>query len=323
VATATKATRLRVRERSDSRKAPSSADGNRPLVAGIGISHPERLIFSELRLSKLDFARYFEQVSDWIVPHVAGRPLTLLHCPSGADGRCMFLKHAKAWGPTALRRVNIQEKTKVGEYLVADSVSGVVALAQMGVIEIHTWNSTAGDIERPNRIVWDLDPGPAVRWADVVEGAELLRNVLKTLGLESWVKTTGGRGLHVVVPIKRGPDWSACLAFSKHVSEAIVRSNPSQYTTMFTKRGREGKILFDYLRNNRTNTSISAYSPRARAGAPVSVPIDWTELRRSPPRWTLATIARRLRRVREDPWTGYWLSTQRLTNRALQAITGV
>src|SRR3954471_22418454 len=172
-------------------------------VVGIRISHPDRVIYPDLGISKVQLARYYERIAGWIVPHVAGRPLTLLHCTAGIAAPCSFLKHAKAWGPNALRRVRIQEKTKIGEYLVADSIEGVVSLAQMGIVEIHTWNSTADDIERPNRLVWDLDPGPDVSWKQVVRGAELVRDVLKTLKLTSWVKTTGGRGLHIVVPLKQ------------------------------------------------------------------------------------------------------------------------
>ena len=290
------------------------------VVAGIPLSHANRVIFPELGVSKLDLARYYESIANWIVPHLEGRPLTLLHCPAGMTGPCGYLKHAKAWGPSALRRVRIQEKTKVGEYLVADSISAVVALAQMGVVEIHTWNSDAKDVDRPNRIVWDLDPGPAVSWTATVAAARLLHDVLRTLGLASWVKTTGGQGLHVVVPIAPSRPWSECLSFSKDVSEALVRTNPTLYTTAFSKRGREEKILIDYLRNNRTNTSVCAYSPRARSGAPVSVPIDWADLQRRPPRWNLITVQRRLQRLRVDPWAGYWRSQQRIAKDAIHAL---
>jgi bifunctional non-homologous end joining protein LigD len=289
-------------------------------VAGIRLSHPDRLIYPELHLSKLDLARYYEAIGDWIVPHVRGRPLTLVHCPQGVAGPCQFMKHAKVWGPAALRRIRIQEKTKVGEYLVADSPGAVVALAQMGVVEIHTWNSTAGDVERPNRIVWDLDPGPDTSWAQTTAAAVLLRGVLQTLGLDAWVKTTGGRGIHVVMPIRRSLDWSECLAFSRDVSEAIVRTNPDLYTTRFGKQGRERKILIDYLRNNRTNTTICAYSPRARAGAPVSMPIAWRDLRHDPDRWTLPTVLRRLQRGASDPWAGYWPAAQRISKASIAAL---
>jgi len=147
------------------------------------------------------------------------------------------------------------EKTKVGEYLVADSIEAVVSLAQMGIVEIHTWNSTATDVDRPNRLVWDLDPGPLVSWKQVVKAAALVRDVLKTLNLRSWVKTTGGRGVHVVVPLKRKRTVTECLDFSRAVSEAIAKTDPRTYTTAFPKAGRERQILIDYLRNNRTNTT--------------------------------------------------------------------
>jgi bifunctional non-homologous end joining protein LigD len=190
----------------------------------------------------------------------------------------------------------------------------------MGIVEIHTWNSTIDDVERPNRIVWDLDPGPEVSWNQTVAAARLLREVLQSLGLDAWVKTTGGQGLHIVVPIVRSLDWSACLTFSRTVSAAVARTNPALYTTAFSKRGRENKILIDYLRNNRTNTSISAYSPRARAGAHVSVPIAWRDLSGRPDRWTLLTVPRRLERLRADPWAGYWDASQRVTDSAIEAL---
>ena len=291
-----------------------------PVVAGIRLSHPDRLIYPELDFSKVQLARYYEDIGNWILPHVRARPLTLVHCPAGILGPCLFMKHAKAWGPTALRRVRIQEKTKVGEYLVADSVSAVVALAQMGIVEIHTWNATADNVERPNRIVWDFDPGPDVVWRQITAAARRLRETLKSLGLVAYVKTTGGKGLHVVVPIKPTLDWSECLAFSRAVSAALVRTNPALYTTAFAKRGRERKILIDYLRNNRTNTSVCAYSPRARAGAPVSVPLDWSELSAKPDRWTLLTVPRRLHRLRKDPWAGYWTASQQVSAASIDAI---
>ena len=289
-------------------------------MAGVRISHPDRLIYPDLGISKIRLARYYEEIADWIVPHVAGRPLTLVHCPAGLAAPCIYLKHAKAWGPNALRRVKIQEKTKVGEYLVADSIEAVVSLAQMGVVEIHTWNSTMEDIERPNRIVWDLDPGPAVTWKQVVKAAGLVRAVLKTLGLRSWVKTTGGRGLHVVVPIKPARQVAECLEFSRVVSHAIARTDPQLYTTTFAKVGRERKILIDYLRNNRTNTSVCAYSPRARPGAMVSMPLDWSDLSASPERWTLTTAPRRLKPLGDDTWVEYWTSAQGIADASFAAV---
>ena len=285
-----------LRKRRTSRQTPA-ANQPLPAVAGVRISHPDRWIYPDLEISKIQVAQYYEQIAEWIVPHVAARPLTLVHCPAGIAAPCNFLKHAKAWGPGALRRVRIQEKTKVGEYLVADSIEAVVSLAQMGIVEIHTWNCTADDIDRPNRLVWDLDPGPQVSWKNVVKAARLVRDVLNTLDLRSWVKTTGGRGLHVVVPLKRTRTVAECLDFSRAVSEAIAKTEPRSYTTAFAKAGRERQILIDYLRNNRTNTSVCAFSPRARPGATVSMPLDWNELDETPDRWTLLTVPPRLKRL--------------------------
>ena len=299
---------------------PKATNAERPSVAGVGISHPDRVIYPDLGIRKIQFARYFEDVGSWMLPHVVTRPLTLLHCPDGLAAPCNYLRHAKAWGPHVLRRVRIREKTKVGEYLVADSVEALVALAQMGIVEIHTWNSTDDDVERPNRIILDLDPGPHVTWTQVVTAAKLVRDVLKTLGLESWVKTTGGRGLHVVVPIKPERDWSEGLAFARNVSEAIARIDSDLYTTTFAKAGREEKLLIDYLRNNRTNTSVCAFSPRARPGAFVSMPVAWRDLAGGPERFTVQTVRPRLKRARTDPWEGYWTSKQRLSGTALKAL---
>jgi bifunctional non-homologous end joining protein LigD len=305
--------------RSTSSRTPAASDSV-PIVVGVQISHPDRVIYPHLGISKIQLAQYYERIAEWIVPHVAARPLTLVHCPAGIAAPCNFLKHAKAWGPSALRRVRIQEKTKVGEYLVADSIEAIVSLAQMGIVEIHTWNSTADDVDRPNRLVWDLDPGPDVSWKRVIKAAELVRDVLKTLKLTSWVKTTGGRGLHVVVPLKPKRTVSECLDFSRAVSEAIATTDPRSYTTAFAKAGRERKILIDYLRNNRTNTSVCAFSPRARPGAMVSMPLDWNHLGDPPRRWTLLTVPRRLERASADPWKDYWRTTQLISTASFAAV---
>jgi bifunctional non-homologous end joining protein LigD len=299
---------------------PSASDSI-ATVLGIPITHPDRLIYPDLGISKIQLAQYYAQVSDWMLPHVARRPLTLVHCPKGLAAPCLYLKHAKAWGPRALRRVRIQEKTKVGEYLVADSAEAIVSLAQMGIVEIHTWNSWSDSIERPNRIVWDLDPGPEVTWTQVVKIAEVVRRLLKVLGLISWVKTTGGRGLHVVVPLKPKRTVPECLNFSRAVAEAIASTNPTLVTTKFAKLGREHKILIDYLRNNRTNTSIAAFSSRARPGAPVSIPLDWDELDKAPEQWTISTVPRRLTRLRVDPWKQYWATAQAISDASFAALT--
>jgi bifunctional non-homologous end joining protein LigD len=281
--------------------------GARPEVAGVGISSDTRVMFPADGITKLDLARYYENVSEWMLPQVRGRPLTLLRCAREIGEGCAFMKHSKVWAPEALRRVRIQERTKQGEYLIADTPAALVSLAQMDVIEIHTWNSRFEHLEEPDRIVFDLDPGPEVSWRQLVEAARGLRAVLGGLGLESFVKTTGGRGLHVVTPLVPERNWRECLAFSRALAAAIARRNPRDFTVAYAKAGRERKILLDYLRNNRTNTSVAAFSVRAREGAPISVPISWDELSPGlrPDRFTMRTVPRRLQRLRVDPWERY------------------
>ena len=283
------------------------ADGARVAdVAGVRITHPDRVVYADEELTKLDVARYYERIAEWMLPHLRGRALTLVRCPEGAGTACFYMKHSKVWAPAGIRRVKIQEKTKVGDYLVADTAEALVGLIQMGVLEIHTWNSRVEDVERPDRLVLDLDPGEHVTWPQVIDGARLIRRLLERAGLDSFVKTTGGRGLHVVVPLKPSAGWPACLEFSRAVATAIEQAEPDRYTTAFAKAGRERKILVDYLRNNRTNTSVAAFSTRARRGAPVSVPLRWTELKPAldPSSFTVLTVEKRLSRLRGTPGTG-------------------
>jgi bifunctional non-homologous end joining protein LigD len=311
----------------------------RPLVAGVGISHPERVLFPDTGATKLDLARYYAAVAPRMLPHVADRPLTLVRCPTGLrapstpgaragqaaagdDPDCFYLKHSKVWAPPALRRVRIREKTKVGEYLIADSAAALVSLAQMDVLEIHTWNSCFADVERPDRIVIDLDPGEQVGWPAVVAAARLVRKVMERIGLAAFVKTTGGRGLHVVVPLTPRADWAECLEFARVFAETLTRQQPDLYTTRFAKAGREEKILIDYLRNNRTNTSVAAFSTRAKPSAPVSMPVGWSDLSRlrTPARFTMATVAASGTRRASDPWKDYWTTRQTIPRSAVRAL---
>jgi bifunctional non-homologous end joining protein LigD len=292
----------------------SRSSGFRGPTSTINITHPDRIVFPELGLTKLDVANYYALVAPQMLPHLRGRPLTLVFCPKGVEQGCQYLRHSKVWGPKAIRRVKIPEKTKIGEYMVVDTVEALLSLAQMNVLEVHTWNSTVEHIEQPDRIILDLDPGAGVTWKQVIAAARLVRSMFVELKLKSWVKTTGGRGLHVVVPIVPENDWSVCLEFARQIASIAVEHDPELYTMDFRKAGREHKILIDYLRNNRTNTSICAFSVRARQGAPVSMPISWNDLRPSltPDRFTLRTVPSYLKRRRADPWQDYWRTKQHL-----------
>jgi bifunctional non-homologous end joining protein LigD len=316
-----------VAERPVEPSAPGRPDGAAE-VAGVPISHPDRVLYPDIGLTKLALAEFYASIGDAILPHVVGRPLTLVRCPKGligsGDGEgCHFMKHSKVWAPPALRRVRIRERTKTGEYLVIDDLAGLIALVQMDILEIHTWNARADDVEHPDRVVFDLDPGPEVAWRAVIDAARVVRRALASLELDCFVKTTGGRGLHVVVPIVADRSVADCLAFSRALVSAIASRDPERYTVAIAKAGRANKILLDYLRNNRTNTSVAAFSTRARARAPVSVPLAWEELsaRMTSDHFTVATVPARLRKGKgKDPWQGYWRCRQRLTSAMLDAV---
>ncbi len=289
--------------------------GGEEVVAGVRLTHADRVLYPPQGITKRDLARLYESIADWILPHVKGRPLTLVRCPEGAEKGCFYMKHSGVWAPEALRRVKIQEKTKVGEYLVVDDLQGLVSLVQMGILEIHTWNALADEIERPDRVVFDLDPDPSVGWDRVTLAAQALRERLHALSLECFVKTTGGKGLHVVVPLRPASTWEESFSFSRALSEEMEREKPHAYTTSMPKAQRRGRILIDYLRNNRGNTSVAAYSTRARPGAPVSAPITWEELQRGikPDQFHVGSIRARLESSKADPWKGYGTARQRIT----------
>ncbi|AGP34760.1 non-homologous end-joining DNA ligase [Sorangium cellulosum] len=305
-----------------SRQARDAEEGDGASVAGVRLSHPDRVLYPSQGITKRELALYYESVAGWMVPQVKGRPLTLVRCPEGTESECVFMKHAKVWGPSALRRVTIQEKTKAGEYLVADSAEALVSLAQMGILEIHTWNSTTSRLEKPDRVVFDLDPDPSVAWERVIAAALLLRERLAELGLESFVKTTGGKGFHIVVPLTPSSGWDECLAFTKALAGDIARRDPKGYTIAVSKAQRKGKIFIDYLRNTRGATSVAAYSARARPGAPVSAPLSWDELgpEMRSDRFTLRSLPERLASLREDPWAGYGEVGQKITAAMRRAL---
>jgi bifunctional non-homologous end joining protein LigD len=297
------------------RRQRSTTAGSDPIVAGIRVTHPDRVTFPQAGLTKLDLVRYYDSVSRWMLPHLVGRPLTLKQCAPDAE-HCRYLRHSGERAPAHVRVIEIQEKTKVGDYMIVDDETGLISLAQRNMVEFHTWNSTSTHLERPDRIVFDLDPGPDVEWRHMVSAARLVRSALQSVGLESWLKTTGGKGLHVVVPIAAVTTWSTCLEFARSFAESLVEHNPGQFTTRFSKSGRQSLILVDYLRNNRTNTSVAAYSVRARPTATVSIPLDWDELtpRLDPARWTVKSMGQRLKHLnaRGDPWAEYFRCRQKL-----------
>jgi bifunctional non-homologous end joining protein LigD len=281
----------------------------------VEITHPERVVYPSVGITKLDVATYYAQIAPWILPHVQNRPLSLLRCPQGQGGPVFFQKHLKIGVPAAIEQVLVTEKNKSDYYPTIHDLAGLTALVQMGVLEIHPWGSQADSLERPDRMIFDLDPDPSVGWPEVVKAAKELRQRLKDLKLESFVKTSGGKGLHVVLPFARRHDWPEFKEFSKAIATQMASDAPDRFTSVMSKASRQGKIFVDYLRNDRGSTAIAPYSTRAREGATVATTLSWDELspKVKPAAFHLGTIPDRLTSLKADPWIEIWSIRQSIT----------
>jgi bifunctional non-homologous end joining protein LigD len=281
----------------------------------VRITHPDRVVYAEQGITKGQVANYYAAVAEWMLPHISGRPLALVRCPAGADGDCFFQKRPPVGLPDVVKRTRIKEKSGTSDYAVVNDINGLVALIQFGTLEIHTWGSRADDVERPDRLIFDLDPGPDVPWRDVIEAAELMRLLFNKLKLKSFVKTTGGKGLHIVVPVTPRQEWPAAKRFARRVAEFMAAAVPGKYITTMSKAARPGKIFIDYFRNDRGATAVAAYSTRARPGAPVSTPVSWQELRKTngPQGFTVENVPARLAKLRRDPWAEMTRTRQAIT----------
>jgi bifunctional non-homologous end joining protein LigD len=276
--------------------------GNRAIamIGKVKLTHPDRVYWKDAGITKQDLADYYSKVWKWMRPHVTGRTIALLRCPDGAEGQCFFQKHARAGIPADFLHLVPEDGDKV---ISIDDLDGLIALAQGGVLEIHVRGSTIDDNESADRIVFDLDPGPGLTFSDVVEAAREVRARLKRIKLTSFVKTTGGKGLHVVVPIKPAP-WSVVKDFTHKVALSMEQDQPKRYLSTSTIARRNNRIFVDYLRNSREATAVAAFSTRARPGAPVSVPVEWSELgnHKGANQYTVQNVMQRLSKLRKDPW---------------------
>ncbi|MEO8275219.1 MAG: DNA ligase D [Thermoanaerobaculia bacterium] len=290
-------------------------------IAGVEITHPERRIFPDSLLTKLDLARYFDEIWPWIAPHLADRPVAFLRCPEGAKEKCFFQKH---WPepPPGVDAIDVSPPgEREEEQCRIVSSAGLVGAAQFGVVEIHLWGARKRRLERPDRLVLDLDPGPGVKWREIVAAARLLRSFLQELGLESFPLVSGGKGLHVVAPLLPRNDWATVKTFALGIATVLATALPARFLARAAKNERQGKIFVDYLRNTRGATAIAPFSPRARAGAPVATPVSWEELARSAPaRWSIDTLPARLKKLKQDPWKGYFTVEQTISKAALNAL---
>jgi len=302
------------------REAPASpSDAS---VAGVRISNPKRSVYPECGVTKLDVARYYEQVADRILPHVAKRPLSLVRCPLGLAGESFYQRELGEGFPKALRGLTIGRGKGQDHAIAIDDVAGLVSLAQMGVLEIHSWGCREDNLEKPDHLVFDLDPGPGILWEHIIAGAKFVRDRLGDLGLTSFVKTSGGKGLHVVVPLMRRTGWVGAKAFAKAVADDIVRAAPMNFVATMAKSQRDNRIFIDYLRNQLGATSVAPYSTRARPGATVSTPLRWEELsaEKTPADHTVVTVPRRLAELAHDPWDGFHEMRQSITAPMRRAV---
>jgi bifunctional non-homologous end joining protein LigD len=291
-------------------------------VAGVELSNPNKLLYPDARLSKLDLARYYETIGDWIVPHLANRPLSLLRCPDGWTGQCFYQKHADKGAHSSVERVEVPEATGNTSYMMITSVAGVVGLAQFGVLEFHPWGSQAPKLDRPDRLVFDFDPDDSITWNQLAEAVQLLRSLLVELGLTGFLKTSGGKGLHVVVPIRPTLHWDQAKRFAKAIADSMVQRFPDRFIATASKSRRKGLIFVDHLRNAEGATAVSAYSLRARANAPVATPIAWEELTRDMrfDYFNLRNIPHRLERLKANPWGAFFDLKQSVTAAMLKRL---
>ncbi|AEU35711.1 DNA ligase D [Granulicella mallensis] len=284
-------------------------------TGSIRLTHPDKILDAESGLTKADLSAFYQGVAEHMLPHIADRPLSLVRCPEGTGKPCFFQKHVNHMLPPGVGGIDVPNK-KTGEpepYITLNTTEALINLAQMGVLEVHPWGSRNDDLEHPDRLIFDLDPDESLPWSTLCDAAAEVRKRLKKAGLESFLKTTGGKGLHVVAPIQPELDWPQLKALAHKFVESMERENPTLYLTKMTKSARKGKIYLDYLRNERGATAVAPYSPRARAGAHVSLPLPWSALKLPErPVYSVKNFDEWRSRLRNDPWKAMLTTRQKL-----------
>ncbi|MBC8022237.1 MAG: hypothetical protein H7Y14_03910 [Burkholderiales bacterium] len=299
------------------------AKGN--TVAGVKISNPDRLVDPASKATKIDLARYYDRIAKHMLPHLVGRPIALVRAPAGVEGKLFFQKHGDTVKVPGIKVLDRKYWPGHDPMLEIDTREALVAAAQMNVIEFHTWNSTTRAIAKPDRMLFDLDPGEGITWDQLLEATELTQRMLDMLGLESFLKTSGGKGLHVVVPLTPKDDYDTVKDFSQAVVVHLARTLPNLFVSKSGPRNRIGRIFIDYLRNGNGATTAAAFTARARPGLGVSVPVKWSELSglESAAQWDIFSVHERLAKLRADPWRDYAKTRQTLqaASKRLRAAT--
>lgn len=284
------------------------------------LSTPDRVYFAKPEITKQDYADYLETVCEAMLPHVARRPLSLVRCPGGVDEDCFFQKHHAKGMPDGFKTAQITEKSgETQPYIYLDDLEGLKSCAQFGALELHPWAAGLRDLEHPERLIFDLDPDEALDFSAVKSAARAVRDVLEDAGLRPYPMLTGGKGVHVIAPLKPEASWDGAKAFCRGVARSLSKAEPERYTAEMSKARREGRVFIDWLRNQRGQTSVAPYSVRARSGAPVATPIRWDELSgaASGGDYTMETLPRRLAALNADPWDGYFDAARTLSQDAI------
>lgn len=291
----------------DKPSAKASGRKGREQIGEVSVSHPERVIDEQSGTTKAQLARFYAEIAEWLLPEVRNRPVSLLRAPSGVGGEQFFQKHAERLDIPNIRHLDAALDPGHDRLMTIDSVPALVGAMQMGTLELHTWNAAYASIEKPDRLILDLDPDPALPWRAVLEATRLSLAVLDELGLEAFLKTSGGSGMHLVVPLARHIDWDTLKAFGKAFSQFMASELPDRFSARMGPKNRVGKVYVDYLRNGRGASTVAAYSVRARPGLPVSVPIGREELAqlRDSKQWHIGNLQQRLAALSDDPWAGY------------------
>lgn len=295
---------------------------SRPDVGGIGISNPQRVVDESSGATKLQLAQYYLSVGPWLTPHLAKRPLSIVRAPDGVGGDSFFQRHC---GRLKMPHMRVLDKSLDPEHarlIQADSVTAVVEAAQMGTVEFHTWNARSDRIDKPDRVIFDLDPDPELPWSSMVAATNMTLDLLDELGLRAFLKTSGGRGMHVVVPIDRRQSWDCVNEFARGVTVRLAKEAPEHIAAKMGPKNRVGKIFVDYLRNQRGASTVAAYSARARPGLSVSVPIAHDELDQisGADQWSILNLHERLHAQQSDPWADYSSVRQSLSSQLLRYL---